>query len=114
MQLQPEILECLRGESELTYRLRIPSGLAFFEGHFPGFPVLPGVVQIDWAVDLGRSLLAPDAAFDTMRRVKFMRPITGDTEMTLALSATGGGNTLAFKYCDADHVYSSGQLLFGS
>jgi 3-hydroxymyristoyl/3-hydroxydecanoyl-(acyl carrier protein) dehydratase len=37
-----------------TYRLRVPPTLEHFRGHFPGFPILPGVVQLDWAVRFGR------------------------------------------------------------
>lgn len=114
MQLLPQILDSVAGENRLEYRLRIDADLTVFEGHFPGFPILPGVVQIDWAIKLGRTLLAADSVFQSMHRIKFMRPITGDTHLQLALSTTPDGRNLTFKYYDDGHVYSSGRLLFAT
>lgn len=31
-------------------QLHMPQDLIYFEGHFPGFQILPGVVQLDWAI----------------------------------------------------------------
>ena len=31
-------------------RLRFDGRESFFEGHFPGHPILPGVMQLDYAI----------------------------------------------------------------
>ena len=43
-------------------------------GHFPGHPVVPGVVVIDHLV-LAMGALHPDRACTGVRRMKFLRPL---------------------------------------
>lgn len=82
-----------------------------FQGHFPGDPVLPGVVQVDWALRMAEARLGPLGPFLGLDRVKFLAPIRpGDTvELRLALK----GGVLAFRYAGCGGVLSSGSARFG-
>jgi UDP-3-O-[3-hydroxymyristoyl] N-acetylglucosamine deacetylase / 3-hydroxyacyl-[acyl-carrier-protein] dehydratase len=60
----------------------------FFQGHYPGHPIMPGVLIVETMAQVGGLLLmetVPDAAkkvvyFMTMDNVKFRKPVTpGDT-----------------------------------
>jgi 3-hydroxymyristoyl/3-hydroxydecanoyl-(acyl carrier protein) dehydratase len=42
-----------------------------FAGHFPGLPVLAGVVQVDWALQLAERLGFDSSRFADIPRVKF-------------------------------------------
>lgn len=92
--------------------LRLPPGLRFFEGHFDGFPILPGVVQVHWALDLARRHLGLRDRRTVSAQVKFRRPIRPDASLTLRLviRRSGAVERLMFAYHDASEACSSGTI----
>ena len=77
---RPEVLEAIRSEASAQWRCRVPQDLSCWPGHFPGSPVVPGVLQIDWAMDLASELLGDLPRICEMDQVTFrdtLRP--GDT-----------------------------------
>lgn len=111
---EPVIEEYSTSTSTLQYALRLPPNLIYFQGHFPGHPVLPGVVQVDWAIKLGASLLAANQQFSHLLQLKFTKPLTPDQRITLELSKTKKVGTISFRYFDDTHKYSSGLLVFNA
>ena len=101
-----------RAESAVEFDLFVPASLDFFPDHFPRLGILPGVVQIDWAITLGRANLPLAGAFRGLRALKFVNPILPDTAVTLALAQPAPGE-LAFTYRADARAYSSGRVLFG-
>ena len=93
---------------ELT--IHLPRSLAYFRGHFPGFAVLPGVVQIDWAMLLARRYLAMPRSAVRAMRVKFARVVRPDAELTLTLDYDRVDRLLHFEYRDRDYIYGSGRI----
>lgn len=51
-----EVLEC--SETRIVARKRVPEDLDVFRGHYPGFPILPGVLQCEAAFQAGAILIA--------------------------------------------------------
>lgn len=47
---KPTILQIETQTNESTLTLKVDADLTDFKGHFKGFPILPGVTQIDWAL----------------------------------------------------------------
>ena len=86
----------------------------WFEGHFPGRPILPGVIQIAWAVHYAAALHADARTPRAVEQVKFRRPIVPGMRLTLQLTHTPDAARLRYAYRDALHSYSSGTLEFGS
>jgi len=109
--LLPEILSSMADGSSASYRIRVPPTLEHFKGHFPGFPILPGIVQLDWAVRLGRLHFQGLAESTGVDNFKCQALVFPDAELTLELRREDSG--LHFRYYDAQRTYSSGKILFG-
>ncbi len=111
----PEILaERITGEDRVELDLHVPAAIEHFAGHFPGYPILPGVVQVDWAVRLARPRLPVRGAFSALEQLKFQALVLPDARLTLSLAWNPAGRRLEFAYAAADRKYSSGRLVFGS
>lgn len=110
MMLLPEIGSVEAGAATATYKIRVQAALEHFRGHFPGFPILPGIVQLDWAVQLGRRHFAGLEASTGVDNFKCQALVFPEAELTLELRRDDTG--LHFRYFDAQRTYSSGKILF--
>lgn len=86
----------------------------WFEGHFPGRLILPGVVQIGWAVHYAGELHGLKSSVRLLEQIKFKRPILPGTQLTLHLTPDRAAGRLRYEYRDAQQSYSSGTLHFGT
>ena len=110
MMLLPEIDSVDAAADKATYKLRVPQALEHFRGHFPGLPILPGIVQLDWAVRLGRRHfqgLDDSIAVDNFKCQALVFP-----EAALTLDLRRDDTGLHFRYFDAQRTYSSGKIVF--
>ncbi|QXI15301.1 acyl-CoA synthetase family protein [Pseudomonas hamedanensis] len=109
----PEVLEQSETEGEWSLQLSVPPDLAYFSGHFPKAPVLPGVVQVEWALNLGRQLLKLDGAFAGMEVLKFQQLVRPGDEIQLHLRFDPARGKLYFAYRNDTATCSSGRILLG-
>lgn len=79
-----------------------------YHGHFPGDPILPGVVQVEWALRLGEAAFGPFGAFQGLEHLKFQGTITPGEPITLSLGWDAGRHELAFDYAGPDGLKSKG------
>ena len=109
----PEVLEQNASDGEWSLQLSVPPDLAYFSGHFPKAPVLPGVVQVEWALNLGRQLLKLDGAFAGMEVLKFQQLVRPGDEIQLHLRFDAERGKLYFAYRNDTATCSSGRILLG-
>lgn len=107
----PTILDEQRDGDECTLHLHIPDDLAYFPGHFPQAPVLPGVVQIAWALQLAASRLGTLPQCRELEALKFQRLLRPGDRVALALRHDRARGKLHFAYRQGDVAYSSGRLV---
>lgn len=104
----PVVLDIRATAERREWLLKLPRELAWFDGHFPGAPVLPGVVQADWAIYYGQSLGFERASFRGFPRIKFKAVIRPDAVVLLSLSAAG--RRLDFSYASSSTLHSEGSV----
>ena len=95
----------------------------FFPGHFPGHPVMPGVLQVEAMAQVASILMMKITKsssrigyFISADDVKFRKPVfPGDTLFIHAELTKSRGNRLAKAMCRCvvnDAVVSEGELMF--
>ncbi|RKI61427.1 4-coumarate--CoA ligase [Corallococcus sp. AB049A] len=91
----------------------VPANSPYFDGHFPGSPILPGVVQLDWALMLGREHFALPPDFQRIETLKFQQVIPPGAQLTLELTWAKESGRLGFKLTSAAGSHASGRIVLG-
>jgi 3-hydroxymyristoyl/3-hydroxydecanoyl-(acyl carrier protein) dehydratase len=100
---QPDSLELL---------LELPAQLDYFKGHFPQGPILPGVVQLDWARHFGLGKFPLNGTFSGMDALKFQKVLQPGERVTLRLDFLAEKKALRFSYSSGRGKHSSGLMVF--
>jgi len=107
---QPEELSLRMRPAGLAVRMRVPASLDWFHGHFPGTPILPGVVQLHWAVLYARRHLGLDPAVERVTGLKFLRVVRPGAELELDLQWSPEERELRFEYAENQQACSCGRF----
>jgi acyl-coenzyme A synthetase/AMP-(fatty) acid ligase/3-hydroxymyristoyl/3-hydroxydecanoyl-(acyl carrier protein) dehydratase len=110
----PEILARSEADGEQHFQLEIPLDLAYFPGHFPKAPVLPGVVQVQWAPHLGRQVFDLPPRFGGREVLKFQQLLRPGDLCRLALRWDAERGKLYFAFTRGEAACSSGRILLGT
>jgi 3-hydroxymyristoyl/3-hydroxydecanoyl-(acyl carrier protein) dehydratase len=107
----PRVLSVLDESPCLRLSLDISPDLSWFRGHFPDMPVLPGVVQLHWAVIVARAVFELSDSPLEIKRLKFKKVVVPPQVIELAVSMQAS-NEIQFEFCTHDAQYSQGRLVF--
>jgi len=108
---RPEVLSVVSGPLALTLTLQVPASLRWFRGHFPQHPILPGVVQLAWAMAHACEHFGFDPAVERVADLKFLRIIRPGAELKLDLDWAEGERNLSFRFSQHDSTCSSGRFI---
>ncbi|MDD5033507.1 MAG: AMP-dependent synthetase [Methylococcaceae bacterium] len=108
----PQVLDEKPDADGTALTLRVPETLAYFAGHFPGIPILPGVVQVHWAVHFARQSLGIALPFRRMEVIKFKELVLPGQLLVLQLRYQATAHKLEFSFRSENHEHSSGRIYF--
>ncbi len=96
-------------------RLLLPldADLIAFDGHFPQARILPGVVQLDWAIHYARDVFVMPPRFARMDALKFQHVARPGDCLQLTLGWDAVKSVLSFRYVSDHGVHASGRVVFG-
>ena len=88
-------------------------GFPAFEGHFPGNPILPGIIQLASVRILAARFLGCSLAAQALFNIKFRDMIRPEQTVNLNLSGRekNGGWKVHFEIMDNDTPVASGDVL---
>lgn len=110
----PHLRLIARDDQRVELEITVPSDLYYFDGHFPDAPILPGVVQVDWAIGNGRRYFNLPQSFKGINALKFQQVIQADMPVTLELQHDIQKNSLNFRYFSPKGQHASGRVLFAA
>ena len=87
--------------------------LVAFDGHFPQAKILPGVVQLDWAIHFAREVFSMPPRFERMDALKFQHVARPGDRLQLTLGWDALKSVLSFRYVSDHGVHASGRVVFG-
>lgn len=90
--LVDRVLELVPGERVVAIK-NVTVNEEFFNGHFPGRPVMPGVLQIEGLAQTGALLMAEDMKgkvplFAAIDKAKFKRPVVPGDQLRYEVELT--------------------------
>lgn len=98
-------------ENEISADIRVPSDSPWFEGHFPGEPILPGVAQIGMVFDAIRKAHNQELKVSSVRRVRFKRIIRPDDQLKIiAVPLKQETDSYSFRILVQDETVCSGVM----
>jgi len=107
----PHVRELERAGDRVLLEVTAPPNLYYFDGHFDVAPILPGVVQVDWAIHYGRQYFVLPAIFKGINALKFQQVIQPAQPVRLELLHDAAKGNLQFRYASDAGQHSSGRVV---
>ena len=94
------------GEDRVVAIKNVSFGEPYFQGHFPGAPVMPGVLQVEAMAQTAGIMAAQDTGYDretqvvlfmTIDGVKFRRPVVPGDQLRIEVEPLRRGKIWKFK-----------------
>src|SRR5574343_1916759 len=95
--------------AEAEFHWTVPADHPAFPGHFPGRPIVPGVVLLDQAIRFAEALLARPGLNWQVGNAKFFSPVGPLETLTFSLQQKPSG-AIAFTVRGAGRDVAAGSL----
>jgi len=110
--IQPEIIGVSRDSNDVELSLYVSQNLDCFKGHFPQTPILPGVVQLDWAIHFTKIYFELiDRELSHVEVLKYKAVIAPKSRIKMQLQQKSEVK-YCFKIYSESQDHASGRLVF--
>lgn len=109
---EPEFIDLARKGNVVTGEMRMPEELTYFEGHFPGAPLLPAVSQIRFVLLAIERALAQPVRGRGIGRTKFTAMIHPGARIGFRIQIDEKRGEASFLLSEGRKDVSSGRLSF--
>jgi 3-hydroxyacyl-[acyl-carrier-protein] dehydratase len=75
------------GDGTFQAQARVGADSIWFDGHFPGVPVLPGIAQLSMVADLIQRMIPSHINPAGLQRIRFKQPVRPDDLLALTVTA---------------------------
>jgi len=106
---RPEMLGEVRSENAIERTALVPSDLSCFPGHFPNHFIVPGVLQLDWALGLAEVLLGRPHEVQQIESLKLLMPLEPGARFRIRVERVSP-TRLDFELWFDDHVFAKGRV----
>ena len=107
--LLPSITAIEQNNDEVLLKLIMNADLKCFQGHFDDVAVVPGVVQLDWAITFAREYLAMQGDVVDISVLKFQQLLLPEMNVQLKIIKKTA-QKFTFNYYLADDKFSSARV----
>lgn len=97
----------------LSLPLPIAANHPAYAGHFPGQPILPGVVLLDEALHALAAVHGLESAIGQIKSAKFLSPVSPGEALRLDYAASAEG-VFRFKVLAGERAVASGVFAFAA
>lgn len=111
---RPEMRVMTHSANAVSLQIQIAPESPYFEGHFPGAPILPGVAQLDWVALFAREFFVLPPVFQRLEVVKFQQVIKPGMVIDMALAVDAERGRLSFALTSAMGAHANGRFIFGA
>lgn len=92
---------------------RVPLDLAYFGGHFANFPLVPGVVELQWVRGLAERFAWGRRSIVRVENLKYQQFVRPNDTVFAELKYDAGKSKLTFRLENGEAVCASGRIVFG-
>lgn len=98
------------GPRSIARDVTVPDDLVFLDGHFEGFPVVPGVVQVGWVMEAVEAAFGAAPRLAAVENLKFKELLLPGQHLRLEVSWSEARDVLRFELSAGERVFSTGRL----
>ncbi|MDO4433396.1 MAG: AMP-binding protein [Alysiella sp.] len=90
----------------------VPLDLLYFSGHFAQFPLVPGVIELQWVLDLAARFAWGKRSIVRVENLKYQQFLRPNDVVSVLLQYDVEKDKLVFKLSNDEIIYASGRIVF--